>query len=116
MSKGNQTKVPLDPSFLPPGKDGRMISGANIAGGNGQFERVEQDYYATPPEAVRKLLDAHWFCGKNILEPCVGAGHIADVVKHRFPEGKMTCIDIVNRGYPGTVQADFLAWGGVQRI
>lgn len=89
-----------------------MISGANIAGGNGQFERVEQDYYATPPEAVRKLLDAHWFCGKNILEPCVGAGHIADVVKHRFPEGKMTCIDIVNRGYPGTVQADFLAWGG----
>ena len=93
-----------------------MISGANIAGGNGQFERVEQDYYATPPEATKKLLDAHWFAGKRILEPCVGAGHIADIVKNRYPHGDMTCIDIVNRGYPGTIQADFLTWGGVLRV
>lgn len=89
-----------------------MISGANIAGGNAANGRVELDYYATPPEATRKLLDAHWFAGQKILEPCVGSGHIADVVKNRYPAGEMTCLDIANRGYPGMIQTDFLTWGG----
>lgn len=93
-----------------------MVSGANIAGGNGANDRVELDYYATPPEATRKLLDAHGFVGRKVLEPCVGAGHIADVVKNRYPAAEVTCVDIEDRGYPGTIQTDFLTWGGVSRI
>lgn len=87
-----------------------MITGANIMGGNGQHERVKHDYYATPPEATEKLLGLHKFRGTNILEPCVGAGHIAEVLKRHWPEAKMTCLDLIDRGYPGTILTDFLAW------
>ena len=86
-----------------------MITGANIIGGNG--ERVENDYYATPPDAVRKLLQVHNFKLENVLEPCVGAGHIASVLSEMVSR-RIDCIDIVNRGFPGTIQTDFLKWGG----
>lgn len=91
-------------------KEDDMITGANIAGGNGQFDRVEDDYYATPPDAVRKLLREHWFTGHEILEPCVGGGHIADVLKYHFRDANFTFLDLYDRGYPGTIQADFLQW------
>ena len=90
-----------------------MITGANIIGGNGV--RVANDYYATPPEAVRKLLQVHDFKLENVLEPCVGAGHIAGVLSEMVSR-RIDCIDIVNRGFPGTIQTDFLKWGGAMPI
>lgn len=83
------------------------LSGASIAGGNPKNGRVDFDYYATNPEAVRMLLNVHRFNGIDALEPCVCGGHIADVLKEKFI---VTCLDIVDRGYPDTIIHDFLTW------
>ena len=85
------------------------MNGAWITGGNPQDERVKDDWYATNPEAVKKLLDVENFHMKNILEPCVGAGHIANVLKE-YSGKNVTAIDIVDRGYEGTIITDFLNW------
>ena len=85
------------------------MQGAKLVGGNPANGRTELDYYATNPEAVRMLLNAHPFQGKYILEPCVGAGHIANVLSEYFGE-QVTCVDIIDRGYPGTIVTDFLSW------
>lgn len=67
--------------------------------------RVINDYYATPPQAVEKLLQYETF-SHHILEPAVGGGHIANVLTSRGHE--VQCMDIVDRGYPNTVVKDFL--------
>lgn len=85
------------------------MNGNKLVGGNPATTRTELDYYATNPEAVRMLLNSHQFQGKYILEPCVGAGHIADVVSEYFGE-PVTGIDIMDRGYPNTIVTDFLSW------
>ena len=87
-----------------------MITGANIAGGNGRNPRVRDDYYATPPEAVKKLLQQHWFSGHKVLEPCAGGGHIARTLQKEMPYAEITTLDITDRGYDLTYQEDFLAW------
>lgn len=91
-----------------------MVTGANIVGGNSAYGRVTNDFYATPPEAVQKLLAVHSFKrGGNVLEPCVGAGHIAECLSDY---GDITALDIVDRGYPGTIIHDFLTWETDQRF
>lgn len=87
-----------------------MITGSNIMGGNPADGRTTLDYYATNPKAVEMLLNAHTFDGLRILEPCVGAGHIARVLKEAFPDAYYTFIDAVDRGYPDTKIVDFLKW------
>ncbi|MBO5863521.1 MAG: hypothetical protein J6Q59_04550 [Paludibacteraceae bacterium] len=84
------------------------LSGAKLAGGNPANNRVKNDFYATNPEAVEALLKREKFDGLKFLEPCVGAGHIAEVIKKHFPEATVDCIDIEYRGYAGTVTTDFL--------
>lgn len=68
-------------------------------------DREENDFYATEPRAVEELLEREQF-SKTILEPCVGKGHIANVLIR----GGYSCIgkDIVDRGFPGTEIKDFL--------
>lgn len=88
-----------------------MITGANIAGGNPSNGRIKDDFYATNPKAVQMLLDAVAFPKEGkYLEPCVGQGHIADVIKQRFPQSEVTTVDLVDRGYPGTLVCDYLLW------
>lgn len=68
-------------------------------------DREENDFYATEPKAVEELLERESF-SKTILEPCVGQGHIANVlIEHGY-----NCIgkDIIDRGFPGTEIKDFL--------
>lgn len=68
-------------------------------------ERVENDFYATPPSAVEDLLKVESF-SSNIWECACGMGHIADVLKvHGYT---LKCSDIVDRGYEGTELIDFL--------
>lgn len=50
------------------------LSGAKLAGGNPKNSRVENDFYATDPVAVKKLLYKYGIKGNEILEPCVGGG------------------------------------------
>jgi len=93
-----------------------MIEGYSIAGMSTSRERVVDDYYATPPEATRVLLETFGLndC-KTILEPACGEGHISKEIEKYFTklgysigtEIEITSTDLVNRGY-GDGELDFL--------
>lgn len=83
------------------------LKGTNLAGMSTTRDRVEDDYYATPYESTRALLDVENFSG-NFLEPCVGGGHIAEIIKEYYPNSKVVGIDLVDRGYKDTIIADFI--------
>jgi hypothetical protein len=68
-------------------------------------ERQKEDYYATPPIAVKKLLDTGIELSKNIWEPACGEGHISKVLEQYGYNVRST--DIINRGY-GSETIDFL--------
>lgn len=88
-----------------------MLQGAKLAGGNPKNERVEYDFYATDPMAVKKLLLKYPINGSEILEPCIGNGNIANAINNFYNEERnITGIDIVDRGYPNTIVQDYLTW------
>lgn len=75
---------------------GNSRSTYSILGANNHsnVERVDYDYYATPPTATEKLLEKEKFC-KYIWEPACGELHITDVLKkHNY---KVRSSDIINR-------------------
>jgi hypothetical protein len=86
----------------------KSLSGSSLAGSSSTRERVNNDYYATPPESTKALLAEVDFTGEVFMEPCVGAGHIADVIKEYYVNAKVIGCDIVDRGYPNTNVLDFL--------
>ena len=72
--------------------------------------REELDFYATPPTAVERLLnkldELEIELPKKILEPAVGMGHIAFVLKdHGY---KIEAMDIIDRGFENTKIQNFL--------
>lgn len=72
-------------------------------------EREENDFYATDPKAMKDLLEREPISAM-VWEPAVGKGHLADVLK---ASGRtVRCSDLVDRGYPGTEQLDFLSQNG----
>ena len=75
------------------------------ASNHSQTDRQSEDYYATEPKAVQELLAVEKF-SDTILEPCVGGGHIAEVLKQNGH--KVIAQDIIDRGYPETIIRDFL--------
>ena len=82
-----------------------MLKGTSLVGTSTSRDRVENDYYATQPSSVEYLLLKENVHGR-VLEPCVGGGHIADVLK--TVADRVDCTDLVDRGYDGTVVLDFL--------
>ena len=73
-------------------------------------ERQREDYYATDPKAVYKLLEVESF-NKNIWECAVGEGHIAKVlIENGYT---IRASDIVDRGFENTEIIDFLNKGGL---
>lgn len=64
----------------------KEIKGANSfftcigASNHSLGERQTEDFYATSPASVEALLKVEKF-SKTILEPCVGMGHIAEVLR-----------------------------------
>lgn len=68
------------------------------------YAREKDDFYATPPEATRQLLDAESFSGP-IWEPACGDGAISRELRARGYETIDT--DLVDRGY-GEPGIDFL--------
>lgn len=88
-----------------------MLQGSKLAGGNPKNERVEHDFYATDPVAVEKLLRQYSINGTEVLEPCIGNGNIANALRTFYNNTlNITGVDIVDRGYPGTIVQDFLTW------
>lgn len=71
-------------------------------------ERAADDYYATDPDALQKLLELEDF-SHYIWEPACGGGHLCDVLKEKGYEVRAS--DIKDRGYPGTEIIDFLTVG-----
>lgn len=67
-------------------------------------EREENDFYATDPIAVEKLLE-HELLDYFLWEPAYGEGHISRVLKEHGYNVKST--DLIDRGY-GTPGIDFL--------
>lgn len=85
------------------------LQGSSLAGTSSTRARVDNDYYATPYETTKALLDIEEFQG-DFIEPCVGGGHIAEVIKRYYPNAKIVGVDIVDRGYPGTTICDYLSY------
>ena len=82
----------------------KKLTGTSLSGTSVSRERVENDYYATPPESTIALLEREKFSG-DILEPCCGQGHISEVLKDYGYE--VISNDMVDRGY-GEYNEDFL--------
>ena len=81
----------------------KAIYSCHGASNHSDTEREVNDYYATPPSAVKMLLELENF-SKSIMEPACGQGHIAEVLKSH---GYTVCAtDLVNRGY-GVWGVDF---------
>lgn len=72
--------------------------------GVGNSIREENDYYATDPIALHKLLKYESF-NKNIWEPACGEGNLSEVLKEYNYNVYST--DLINRGY-GEDFFDFL--------
>ena len=86
------------------------MKGSNITGGKSDRGRVEEDFYAPNPLDVKNFLISYneQIKGK-VLEPCIGAGHLAKTVKNLYPDVNITGYDIVDRnsGFETHIQ-DFL--------
>lgn len=66
--------------------------------------RERDDFYPTPPEAVRALLSVESFAGRG-WEPCCGTGEIARTLIEAGHD--IYASDLVDRGY-GEAPVDFL--------
>lgn len=84
------------------------LPGHALAGKSVTRDRVDNDFYATNPKAVEMLFEAEPFNVGDYLEPCVGQGHISNKIKELVPDARMSSIDLIDRGYPEVIVADFL--------
>jgi predicted RNA methylase len=84
----------------------KVLSGSSLAGGTPTRGRVDNDYYATPPQSTQALLDVLELKG-SILEPACGEGHISEVLKKNYPDNEIVSTDLIDRGY-GVGGIDFL--------
>lgn len=76
------------------------------ASNHSKAERQQHDFYATDPAAVRQLLE-HEIFEEQILEPCCGAGHIAQTL---IEAGyRVQAQDLFDHGY-GRSGIDFLEY------
>lgn len=66
-------------------------------------KRSDNDFYATPPSAVRKLLELETF-SSNVWEPCCGMGHIAKEFEKKGYVVKKT--DLVDYGCEGCLSGE----------
>lgn len=69
-----------------------------------QYDREENDFYATDPIALEMLCDLETF-SLNLWEPACGKGHLSEVLKNRGYN--VISSDLVDRGY-GYGGVDFL--------
>ena len=84
------------------------LTGTSLAGGSVNYERVENDFYATDPQSTIALLEIANISGNSFYEPCCGAGHISEVLLDYFPDATHICSDLVDRGYCDGNTLDFI--------
>jgi hypothetical protein len=83
------------------------LKGTSLAGGSVNYERVENDYYATDFSSTYGLLNVEDFEGDSFLEPCCGEGHISKVIQENFSGVEVVSTDLIDRGF-GEGGIDFL--------
>lgn len=74
----------------------KYLGGTSLAGMSLTRSRAENDFYATPFDATRAILDQEHFNG-SILEPAAGEGHISKIVRDYYPDNKIVSTDLVQR-------------------
>lgn len=89
----------------------KILKGSSLVGSGNTQNRVEYDYYATPPYATLQFLNQLEEDGLklngSILEPACGGGHISEVLYTKY--SNITSTDIIDRGYDRLdFTADFL--------
>jgi hypothetical protein len=67
--------------------------------------RELNDFYATPKHCVEDLLEREEL-NVNVIECSVGTGNIANVLKDKGYN--VEAYDLIDRGYPGVIVADYL--------
>jgi len=82
--------------------DTQSVMATLNASNHSDKDRAKNDYYATPPLAVEKLLEKETFT--NVWECACGEGHISEVLKKHKIHYLST--DLIDRDY-GIVE-DFL--------
>ena len=70
-------------------------------------DRANNDYYATPPEEVKNILQYEKLYG-TILDNSCGKGHLIEPVKQEYPDNKIIATDLIDRGY-GETGLNFLS-------
>jgi hypothetical protein len=74
-----------------------------MTSGTSEQPREKDDYYATHPNAIQKLMDIEIF-NEDIWEPACGQGHISkELIKERY---NVFSTDLIDRGFG--YQHDFL--------
>lgn len=83
---------------------------ARLSGVRNQAYEETLDFIPTPPWATRAFLAVsqirYEIEGAEVLECACGMGHISEVLKEAG--AVVTSTDLVDRGYPDTVEGDFL--------
>ena len=87
---------------------GKALNGTSLVGMSLNRTRVKNDYYATPPGAIKEILNREKLIG-SILEPACGEGHISNLLKEYYPKQEITSTDLVDRGY-GDGGVNFLTY------
>lgn len=91
----------------------KTLAGTNLAGMSTTRERVDNDFYATPRNAVVAILNEIKLNG-SILEPAAGQGHISKILKEYYPYNEIVSTDLVQReekfGVPIEGGIDFLTY------
>lgn len=73
-----------------------MVNCLKILGISETAEREKNDFYATDPKAMEKLLEYETF-DKNVWEPACGEGNLSEVLKKHGHNVYST--DLIDRGY-----------------
>lgn len=89
-------------------KENKVLSGTSLAGMSTTRERIKDDFYATPENAIRAILDVVELKG-SILEPACGDGAISKILKEYYPNSEIISQDLVDRGY-GIGGVDYLTF------
>lgn len=74
----------------------KVLAGTNLAGMSTTRDRVDNDFYATPRNAIEAILNEVKLDG-SILEPAAGQGHISKVLKEYYPYTEIVSTDLVQR-------------------
>lgn len=89
----------------------KVLAGTNLAGMSTTRDRVDNDFYATPRNAIEAILNEVKLDG-SILEPAAGQGHISKLLKEYYPYSEIVSTDLIQReekfGIPIQGGVDFL--------